>query len=79
MPVSSTGFVALFARDRVILCHMPFIANASPICNGIAGVNGPAQNAMIAPVAVQNQGLTMIANIAVTITGLQNINSAISR
>lgn len=58
---------------------MPLIATANAICNGIAGVNGPAQKAHISPNGVQNQGLITIANIAVTMQGDQNINSAMMK
>lgn len=53
------------------------MARAKPICNGTAGVNGPAQNSIIALVTVQYHGFITNAKIAVTMTGDQNINSAI--
>ena len=53
------------------------MARTKPICNGTAGVNGPAQNSIIALVTVQYHGSINNANIAVTMTGDQNINSAI--
>lgn len=53
----------------------PLSAPAKAICSGIAGVNGPAQKAMIAVHAVQYHGLTMSANTPHTITGDQNMIS----
>lgn len=48
-------------------------------CNGTAGVNGPDQNTIIAVNIVQNHLLTVIANIAVTMFGNQNITSAVNK
>lgn len=54
----------------------PLSAPANAICKGIAGVNGPAQKAIMAIQAVQYHGLTISANIPHIITGSQNMHSA---
>lgn len=60
----------------LLLLYNAFNPPASANCIGIAGVNGPAQNTIIADTAVQYQGLTIHASNAQTITGDQNISSA---
>ena len=49
---------------------------AKATCNGIAGVNGPDQKAIIAPKAVHHQGETIQASIAHITQGDQNTTSA---
>lgn len=50
----------------------------SAIWSGIAGVNGAAQKATIAPSAVQNHGETVNASTPQIMAGDQNIASAIN-
>ena len=57
--------------------HIFFNNKVKPICNGTAGVNGPAQKAHIIPNAVHHHGFTINAKRAVTMQGDQKISSAI--
>lgn len=54
-----------------------FRATAKPNCKGIAGVKGPAQNAIYEPNTVHHHGDITHAKTAETIQGDQNISSAI--
>lgn len=65
-----------FAFRRFAAQVIFFKPKANPSCIGIAGVNGPAQNAIYTVGILQNQLLTATANITPVIHGDQNISSA---
>jgi hypothetical protein len=62
-----------------ILLNNVFNPIVNAICNGTAGVIGPAQKAQIAPKTVHHQGLTNTARKPVTRHGDQNIASATTK